>query len=224
MIRQLPILYSFRRCPYAMRARLAIANVGVQIELREIQLKNKPAAMLACSPKGTVPVLVLPSGDIIDESVDIMVWAFAQAVKTTQAHFNPSVKYPEDLKPLIRTWVAQNDNEFKPWLDKYKYADRYPEYATEYYRAQGEVFLAKLENLLAINAYLLADYPTFADIAIMPFIRQFAMVDKVWFDASGYPRLKHWLADHLESELFLTIMQKYSPWKEGDAAVTFPSV
>jgi len=127
---KLPILYSFRRCPYAMRARLAIAYSGIKLELREIVLRNKPEEMLAISPKGTVPVLQLPSGEVIDESIDIMRWALAQ--------HDPNDWYSEPYIPAIESLITQNDESFKPWLDRYKYADRYPEQSETYYRNQCE--------------------------------------------------------------------------------------
>src|SRR5690554_5339291 len=163
-----PILYSFRRCPYAMRARLGILFAGLQVELREIVLRNKPAQMLAISPKGTVPVLQLPDGQVIDESLDIMRCALQLQ--------DPQQLLDESTLTQGYALIEQNDRQFKHWLDRYKYADRYPEMTQLEYRLQGEVFLQQLEQLLN-QSFLLGDKISLADIGIMPFIRQFAHVD-----------------------------------------------
>ena len=197
-----PILYSFRRCPYAMRARLALTYAGVQLEYREIELKHKPQAMLDISPKGTVPVLLLPDGQIIDESLDIILWTLEQ--------HDPDGWLSHQEQAL--TLIDINDNTFKQWLDKYKYADRYPEHSQVYYREQGEFFLYKLENLLLKHDYLHDNSPTLVDYAIFPFIRQFAFVDKAWFDHVPYPKLQMWLTQHLQSPLFEKIMVKQPVW------------
>ena len=209
-----PILFSFRRCPYAMRARLAIARAGVAVELREVELRNKPQAMLNASPKGTVPVLVLPSGQVIDESLDIMQWALA--INDPQDWLNTQTE--------AHALISYNDNEFKYYLDRYKYADRYPEYSAEHYRNQGELFLTKLEALLQKTAFLLGEHFGLADAAIVPFIRQFAAVDSNWFPTAPYPRLQAWLQDFLDSALFNGVMQKYQPWEHGMPAVIFGNI
>lgn len=214
----LPRLYSFRRCPYAMRARLGILFAEQQVQLREIVLKNKPAQMLAISPKGTVPVLELAEDDsakrrVIEESREILNWALQQ-------------KDPQGL--LNVDWVSaqalldQNDNEFKHWLDRYKYADRHPELSQLEYRQQGEVFLQELENLLGKNRYLLGNNISMADIGIMPFVRQFAHVDREVFYSLPYPNLQQWLRDWLEHPVFQQVMLKFQPWQEGDEIVIFP--
>jgi glutathione S-transferase len=199
MITSLPILYSFRRCPYAIRARLAIAYAEIPIEIREVHLKHKPEQMLAISPKGTVPVLQLPDGKVIDESLDIMDWALAQH---DPEHW---LDTGEDTERLIQ-W---NDGDFKYYLDRYKYADRYPEFPESYYRNQAEVFLVELENKLSQNAYLGGSHFSRVDAAIFPFIRQFATVDNLWFQALGFRQLIIWLDALLASELFLTVMSKH---------------
>ncbi|MDO9168745.1 MAG: glutathione S-transferase [Methylobacter sp.] len=176
-----PIFYSFRRCPYAMRARLAIAITRVVVELREVELRDKPAAMLAVSPKGTVPVLQLENGEVIDESLDIMFWALRQ---NDAEHWLNSA-WLQNAVQLIR----RNDEEFKYHLDRYKYADRYPAYSELYYRQQGELFLTDLERRLNQSQFLCGDYFTLADAAILPFIRQFAAVNSAWFERSPYPAL-----------------------------------
>ena len=192
------LLYSFRRCPYAMRARLALRYSGVPVQIIEVSLKAKPAEMLALSPKGTVPVLSV-DGRVIEESLEIMQWALAQ-------------HDPDDWllqgDPAVLALIAENDQGFKYHLDRYKYADRYPEHPMEHYRAEGEVFLQKLEGLLGERAYLLAEHPSLADMALAPFVRQFAHVDREWFAGTPYQRLQAWLQRVLTSPLFIAVMTK----------------
>lgn len=199
----LPILYSFRRCPYAMRARLGIAFAGLSVELREVALKNKPAAMLSISPKGTVPVLQLAGGQVIEESIEIVEWALE--TQDSQGLLNTDLAQADRL-------IQQNDQEFKYWLDRYKYADRYPEQSQVEYRQQGEQFLQTLESLLAENTYLLGSSIGKADIAIMPFVRQFAHVDRDEFYALPYLKLQQWLKNWLEHPVFELIMKKHPLW------------
>jgi len=207
------VLYSFRRCPYAIRARLAIAYSQQTVQLREVILKDKPQEMLQLSCKGTVPVLQINQNEILDESLDIMVWAVSQ--------------YDPDnwLKPNIHNMldlIDKNDFEFKSWLDKYKYADRFPEHSERYYREQCEDFLVDLEQRLQVNAYLFVPTISLADIAILPFIRQFALVDEQWFKESPYPHLQNWLYTLLNSPLFYSVMHKYTPWLESQLQHEFP--
>lgn len=197
-----PILYTFRRCPYAMRARIAISYAGIEVEHREILLKNKPQAMLDISPKGTVPVLVLDNKKVIDESLDIMLWSLQQHGQKRW------LTQQEEALVLIKN----NDIVFKTWLDKYKYADRFLEHSQIFYRTQGELFLQKLEEQLCQFTFLFSHQPTLADFAIFPFIRQFTFVDKAWFDASPYPKLQTWLEYHLQSTLFEKVMVKHPTW------------
>ncbi|MGN4049235.1 glutathione S-transferase [Pseudomonas sp. SM4] len=191
-------LYSFRRCPYAMRARMALRYSGVPVDIVEVSLKAKPAEMLAISPKGTVPVLDA-DGRVIDESLEIMRWALAQ---------NDPQNWLLDGDPRIAELIEANDQGFKVDLNRYKYAERYPEQAMEVYRAEGAVYLQRLEGLLQDHDYLLADHPSLADIALLPFVRQFAHVDREWFAQTPYPRLQAWLHNFLESDLFTSIMKK----------------
>lgn len=213
----LPVLYSFRRCPYAMRARMAISYSGVPVALREVVLRNKPESLLIQSPKGTVPVLILPDGRVIDQSVEIMYWALAANDPDNWTGGSDTVLF-EQTNSLIQ----ENDQEFKKWLDRYKYADRYPEHPMAYYREQGEVFLMRLENHLKTAHYLLSDRITLADIALFPFVRQFAHVDEEWFKKTPYPRLQQWLMSLTESTLFTSVMQKYKPWAPEEKVVIFP--
>ena len=200
------ILYSFRRCPYAMRARMALHVSQVDYEHREVLLKDKPAEMLACSAKGTVPVFQRDDGTVLDESLDIMHWAL-------------SVNDPEQWLPqshaestLTADLIASNDGPFKANLDKYKYAVRFPEASEADYRARNRPLLQTLEERLTGSAYLVAERMTLADVAIFPFVRQFAHVDRDWFFDQPWPQLHAWLEKHLKSERFQAIMQKYPVW------------
>jgi len=205
-----PVLYSFRRCPYAMRARLALLASGTRCELREIKLSAKPEAMLVASPKGTVPVLVLPDGKVIEQSIDIMRWALAQ-------------RDPEDwLARDDAALILANDTGFKHDLDRYKYPDRH-EADAFVHRESGLAFLSQLDARLAGSGQLCGSERGIADAAIMPFVRQFASVDREWFDAQPLPHLQTWLAGHLSSPLFDAVMVRFTPWSPGDAPVAFPS-
>jgi len=196
----IPILYSFRRCPFAIRARMTLFYSGVNVEIKEVLLKDKPLAMLSLSSKGTVPVLVSSDGIVLDESYQIMRWAIDIS--------DPDHWYPLAMSKEIDDLVYKNDHEFKSILDKYKYSDRYPENSTTYYRTQGEHFLIFLEKKLKSNNYLLGDKITLADVAIFPFIRQFAFVDIDWFETSRYLKLRGWLNKILDSKFFNTVMKK----------------
>ncbi|MFI8225074.1 glutathione S-transferase [Pseudomonas sp. NPDC085632] len=195
-------LYSFRRCPYAMRARMALRYSGVPVNIVEVSLKAKPAEMLAISPKGTVPVLDA-GGRVIDESLEIMRWALAQ---------NDPDNWLLDGDSFGALWMDKliqgNDQVFKVHLNRYKYAERYPEQRMEVYRAEGALFLQKLDELLTDRDYLLAEHLSLADVALLPFVRQFAHVDREWFAQTPYVRLQAWLQRFLESELFTSIMKK----------------
>ena len=208
-----PRLYSFRRCPYAMRARLGLLFAGLQVELREITLKNKPPQMLAISPKGTVPVLQLLDGTVIEESREIMTWALEQQ--------DAQGLLAAQTLPQANALIDKNDNEFKYWLDRYKYADRHLDMSQAEYRQRGEAFLQMLEELLIKNPYLLGESITIADIGIMPFVRQFAHVNRKVFYDLPYPNLQRWLQDWLNHPLFLQAMTKFAPWQEKDDVVVF---
>ncbi|WCM54276.1 glutathione S-transferase [Pseudomonas sp. WJP1] len=195
-------LYSFRRCPYAMRARMALRYSEVAVDIVEVSLKAKPAEMLALSSKATVPVLNI-DGRVIDESLEIMRWALA--CNDPQDWL---LKDDPQGQLAIAALIEENDQVFKVYLNRYKYAERYPEQPMAFYRAEGEVFLGKLEELLDGRDYLLADHPTLADVALMPFIRQFAHVDREWFAQTPYRRLQAWLQRFLVSTLFTSVMAK----------------
>lgn len=206
-----PTLYSFRRCPYAMRARMAIHYAGIRTILREVELRNKPDEMLQISPKATVPVLLLSDGTVIDESLEIMQWALDISDEDGWLR-----GLNEQQLALANALVAENDNEFKSHLDHYKYAERFPESSLQQSRAQAEVFLQRLEQHLQQHDYLLANQLSFADIAIFPFVRQFAHVDFTWFTQTPYLNVQRWLRDLLVSERFIAVMDKRQPWQRGD--------
>lgn len=216
MSQELPILYSFRRCPYAMRARMALHYSEINCELREVSLKNKPDALINISPKATVPVMHLPDGTIIDESLDIIHYAISQ--NDPEGISNVSKNLQEQIDELI----AINDLEFASLLRKYKYFEKHPEESQESYRKKIEAnFLTKYEMMLDGNKFLFGK-KSIADIAILPFIRQFAFVDEEWFFNSSYKNLINWLNMVLESDVFENIiLAKHNPWKEGDEPVYF---
>jgi glutathione S-transferase len=213
---QHPILYSFRRCPYAMRARMALLVSGTVCELREIALRAKPQEMLQASPKGTVPVLVLPDGSVIDESLDIMLWALRK--NDPEQWLAPETESLEAMLQLI----AHNDGDFKRHLDRYKYPDRYEHIDPLQHRVAASLFLASLEERLARHPFLFGPRPALADIAIFPFIRQFAETDRAWFDAQPWPNLQRWLAGLLASTSFEQAMRKFELWR-SDADIIFLS-
>lgn len=202
----LPVLYSFRRCPYAMRARMALWAAGITVELREVKLAAKPPALLAASPKGTVPVLVLADGRVIDESLAIMRWALAQ-------------NDPEGwLAGEDAALIAAYDGPFKHHLDRAKYPGRYDEEGTDH-RAAALALLGNLEVRLERTACLCGPTRSLADIALFPFIRQFAAIDPDWSAAQPLPHLQGWLEALAGSELFAAIMPKVAPWADGDVPV-----
>ena len=201
------VLYSYRRCPYAMRARMALAYSGIAVEIREISLREKPASMLAISPKGTVPVLQT-DGLVIEQSYDIMKWALKQS--------DPDQWLSAETESVIDQWIEKNDGPFKKLLDQYKYPDRYPNISLEETLSQAVTsFLSPINEQLKKSTYLLGPKISLADIAIFPFVRQFSMVDPEWVDQSGLKFLKQWLNEHLESSLFLSVMQKYPTWQDS---------
>lgn len=205
----LPVLYSFRRCPYAMRARLAVASSGIAVELREILLRDKAAAFLEASPKGTVPVVV--TDRVIEESLDVMDWALAQAD-------------PEDLRyagDAARELVVRCEAEFKGHLDRFKYAVRYEGVDREEERRLASVYLRALDRMLAGHDYLFGDRIGVADIGIAPFVRQFANTDRGWFDEQDWVALRGWLDRFVGSARFAAIMVKYPKWEPGDPATVF---
>ncbi|KZN12308.1 glutathione S-transferase [Marinomonas sp. TW1] len=217
----MPILYSFRRCPYAIRARYVLALLGCDVLLREVDLKSKPSALLALGGRTTVPQMIDEQGERYPESMDIMLWALKQTARKELAELlwpSPGVRQTK-----INTWISYNDNQFKYWLDRYKYADRYPDKTELEYRQRAEVFMKRLNNRLSLHKYLLGDDMSLADIAIFPFIRQFSNVDKNWFETSEYDNLKLWLDSFVNDDFFNdVIMKKLPSWQNGQADVVFP--
>ena len=197
-----------------MRARMALCYSGISIELREVALRNKPEEMLRLSPKGTVPVLILPNSKVIDESLGIMRWALAIHDPQDWLCKNESA-----LRDEAAQLIYESDHVFKQHLDHYKYATLHTEHSLEHYRAQGEIFLRRLENRLQCQRFLLAERITLADIAIMPFVRQFAQVDADWFANAPYIELRRWLELILNSTVFVSVMTKRPPWTPGDDVV-----
>ena len=209
----LPLLYSFRRCPYAMRARLALYASGIAVEHREVELKNKPSCMLAASPKGTVPVLVLADGTVIDESLDIMRWAL-------QAQ-DPLHWWPNDPLRLAETmaFIGENDGPFKYALDRYKYPHRFGLADGAAWRDAGAKFLMQLQAVLTKQHHLAGHHWGLCDAALAPFVRQFAHTDRAWFAAQQWPHLVRWLEEFEGSAAFAAIMHKYRPWMASSAPV-----
>ncbi len=209
-----PILYSFRRCPYAMRARMAILASGQVVDLREIVLRDKPAEMLAASPKGTVPVLVLSDGSVIEESLEIMLWALGRN--------DPEgwLAGPVDRSQMLDL-ISACEADFKPNLDAYKYGAKGDDAQRLLARKRACVFLAALEERLSRHDFLFDGSARLGDIAIFPFVRQFAFVDKAWFDAAGFPRVSAWLEGFLAAPVFLDVMDKVARWAPGQAPIVF---
>lgn len=204
-----PVLYSFRRCPYAMRARLALLASGTVCTLREVKLSAKPQDLLDASPKGTVPVLVLPDGQVIDESLDIMRWALTKA--------DPDHWLDGEDTALI----AAIDGPFKHHLDRCKYPHRYDVDPLDH-RAAGVAHLEMLEARLRASPHLCGAHWTMTDAALAPFVRQFAETDRAWFDALPLPAVQRWLAAFLASPMFAAIMVRWPVWQAGNAEVLFP--
>ena len=200
----MPILYSFRRCPYAMRARMALYYSKINYEHREILLRNRPEKLYQLSPKGTVPVLELPSGDVIDESFDIMKWALSMN--------DPEMWFDKNKEEQLNL-IKLNDNKFKKWLDKYKYHVRFPEYPLEYYRKECEKILDIYEYRLKDKSFFFGTTISLADVAIMPFIRQFSNVDIGYFN-NRFTFLSNWKLSLTSLEIFSKMMNKFEVWEE----------
>ncbi|MGC6511163.1 MAG: glutathione S-transferase [Parvibaculales bacterium] len=212
-----PILYSFRRCPYAMRARMALASSGIECELREIILRNKPAHMLVLSPKGTVPVLWLTNGRVLDESLEVMQWALGQ--NDPEALTAYAAGEHESAAELIEL----NDGPFKHNLDRYKYASRYENADALEHRTACSAFVERLNGVLDGRPWLFGDKPKLVDLALLPFLRQFRIADPDWFDdQTQWPHVQAWVQAFLQSNRLAKVMRKYPIWQDGDVPVTFP--
>ena len=211
-----PVLYTFRRCPYAMRARMGIYASGIKMEWRELVLRDKPEHMVEISPKATVPVVQLPDGKVIDESFDVMMWALEQN--------DPHGWLPSngDMKQRSTEIINECEERFKQHLDHYKYPNRYDGIDAISSRDEAVKILEKWNGYLADHANLLSEQPSLADYATFPFVRQFANVDRDWFDALALPHLQAWLERHLTSQIFADIMIKQKPWTPEDELLIFP--
>lgn len=207
----LPILYSLRNCPYAMRARIGLYKAQLQIDIREVNLKEKPAEMLAASAKGTVPILVLDNAPqpptVIDESLEVMLWALTKNDPDNLLHSQDQSALPKMLK-----LIAQFDDKFKTCLNAYKAASRYREDNVIECRQACEVFIQQLENRLSDHVFLMSAQESLADIALLPFIRQFAKVERQWYLQSPYPRVREWLNCYLQSGMYTRVMAKFEVW------------
>jgi glutathione S-transferase len=197
-----------------MRARLAIFKSKKAVELRDVKLTNKPAAMLIASPKGTVPILVVSSSQVIDESLDVMLWSLSNSD-------------PDNLLcnlPDLLTFINLYDSEFKPCIERYKAAKRYHEANVKECRQACEVHIHALEQRLSQHAYIFGEQESLADIAILPFIRQFAKVERQWYVQSSYVNVKRWLNTYLQSSMFNKVMAQHPIWEEESEVVVFGGV
>jgi len=195
----LPILYSFRRCPYAMRARMSIVRTGFACEHREVILRDRPQHMMEISPKGTVPVMLLPDGAVIEESLEIMQHVLDWELDDQESR-----------------WVARNDNEFKYHLDRYKYPNRYENVDSLVHRTSAQHYLDDLDELLSV------EISTALSDALFPFVRQFANHDRGWFDSQSWKNVHNWLDQNLTSAEFSLCMKKYPQWSPDHELVRFP--
>jgi glutathione S-transferase len=191
---------------------MALAASGAEVMLREVLLKDKPPELVEASPKATVPVLVLSDDRVIEESLDVMRWALEQ---------NDPLSWLDGAS-LDSDWIRECDGDFKHWLDRYKYAERYPEHAAEDYRKNAERFIQKLEDQLSVSVWVGGDAANAIDVALFPFIRQFAGVDPSWWQQAPYPSVRKWLENWLNSALFSAIMTKYPRWQFGQPGERFP--
>ena len=203
-----PIFWSFRRCPYAMRARLAVKSSGIKVHLREILLRDKPDEFLQASQKGTVPVLEVGDGQVIDESLDVMFWALSQSDPEGWLDI-----YHTD-KDAVEQHLSPLDTDFKFHLDRYKYATRYDDVDEKIHRQEAVIFLESWNEKLTNQTALSGSNNGFLDYATLPFVRQFRIADMQWFDAQDWPALHLWLQTFLNSERFASVMTKYAPWKD----------
>ena len=193
-----------------MRARIVLNYSHISCQLREVVLKDKPPSLLEYSPKGTVPVLILRDGSVIDESLEVIKWALQRS--------DPD----QWLGLLDEALIDRNDNGFKNDLDRYKYASRYEGADPQLHRTRAELFLAKLEKRLSQSSYLCGDALSATDVAIGPFVRQFANVDPHWFETTPYENVQRWLGAFVASRSFTSVMTKYPQWVEGDEMTVFP--
>lgn len=211
-----PILYSLRQCPYCIRARIAMLLANQTVLIREIETKNKPEEMLAVSRKGTVPILNLPDGTIIDESIDIMIWALTQNDPNDLLLQNH-----KDALDDMTVLIDRTDTQFVNTLNAYKAASRYHDASETENRQQCEGFIGELEHRLAGQRYLMRNEPSLADYAILPFVRQFSRVDRKWYSNAPYPNLQRWLTEHYNNPLYAKTMTKYPKWLDSRKSMLF---
>ena len=213
-----PVLYSLRQCPYAMRARIGLLLANQSVVLRDIVMTNIPTEMLTASPKGTVPVLVLSDSSVIEESLNIMLWALKQNDPD-----NLLYRHERDALDNMLTLIQRCDNEFVDALKKYKAASRYHDSNIQTYRQQCEIFINDLEESLTKHHFIMGDSASLVDYAILPFIRQFSNVDKKWYKQAPYPKLQQWLENHYQNPIFAKAMTKYPQWLDSNEIVIFGS-
>ncbi|TCI01326.1 glutathione S-transferase [Corallincola luteus] len=212
----LPVLYSLRNCPYAMRARMAIFKAKQPVALRNVVLSDKPKEMIEASPKATVPVVVLSDGSVIDESLDVMLWALHQSDPDNLLQ----KEIPHALTEMLGL-IHIFDSEFKTCLEQYRCAKRYHEDNMIECRIDCEKYIKQLENRLINNAFLFNNQEGLADIALLPFIRQFAQVERQWYLQSAYPNLRRWLNSYLQSPFFTKVMAKHPLWLDNREEIVF---
>lgn len=211
-----PYLYSLRNCPFAMRARLAIYKSALPVAMREVDLRNKPSVMLKDSPKATVPILVVSPSLVLEESLEVMLWVLAQNDPQNLLRHDDDDKFNGILALIYRF-----DSQFKSALEDYKCAKRYHEDNLSDQRAVCEVFIKDLEQRLAGHQFVMDDKESLVDIAILPFIRQFARVERKWYVQSSYPNVKRWLNSYLQHAMFSKVMTQFPCWQPGDDAVIY---
>ncbi|MFT5758190.1 MAG: glutathione S-transferase [Alteromonadaceae bacterium] len=223
-----PILYSLRNCPYAMRARIAIFKAQQTVLLRDLVLTNKPDELLVASPKGTVPVVVLDNGDVIEESLDVMLWALNETDPDNLLHsqvdspnYKTVDKNAERAPAEMLSLIDKFDHGFKGCLEQYKCAKRYKEDNLLEYRAACQQYLQNLEERLTQHLFLMSDQESLVDIALLPFIRQFARVERQWYLQAPYPKVRQWLNNYLQSQMFSKVMAKYPLWLDNYEDVLF---
>lgn len=222
MSQGLPILYSFRRCPYAIRARLAIEAAGLLVQLREVDLKAKPPELLASSPKGTVPVLVLNDGTVLEESLDVMAWALAQHDPHGWRHLDSDPQRVAERQSMAAL-IATNDGRLKPHIDRYKYGHRHQGTDPLQHREEALTILRAWNGLLEAGGWLLGERPSLADVAVLPFVRQFRLADPGWFDAlEDLAPLQAWLGRFLASPELAVVMAPFPPWMPGGPSLLYP--
>ncbi|MDG1752966.1 MAG: glutathione S-transferase [Thalassotalea sp.] len=216
----LPILYSLRNCPFAMRARLAIFKAKKTVILRDIVLSNKPQEMLDASPKATVPVLVNKESGVIEESLDIMLWAFNQNDPDDFLHQGVKDNHLNKNTEMMAL-ITQFDDQFKGCLENYKCAKRYHETNIVECRQACEAYIAQLEQRLTQHQFLISNNESLADIALLPFIRQFARIERQWYLQAPFPKVRAWLNSYLQSAIFTKVMTKYPLWNEKQETIIF---